>query len=270
MKKIVLCLFFVVWAGGLIFAQDIIVTKQSEKIEAKITDVEQDQIKYKKFSYQDGPTYTIKKSEIASIIYQNGDVETFANVEKQQNNTGNYGASQKFGEFVSGYCTHVSIRSRALLGGNYANYDGYVIGEKIDGLSDMEIENKIRSGELIYFQDMDFKNYLEKYDTEAYYKLKQGHACTVSAYILTCVAAAGAGAMLGILMGGGSSMAIVCCGAPALGIGLISIPLWISGSRICNSRVPEIYNNNNLRKNTTSLGLNVGVTGNGVGFRLNF
>ena len=58
-------------------AQDIIVTKDSRKIEAKVTEVNIDVVKYKVFANQDGPTYTILKSDIATIIYQNGNVEAF-------------------------------------------------------------------------------------------------------------------------------------------------------------------------------------------------
>ena len=58
-------------------AQDIIVTKDSRKIEAKVTEVRLDDVRYKAFSHQDGPTYSLLKSNIASIVYQNGQVETF-------------------------------------------------------------------------------------------------------------------------------------------------------------------------------------------------
>ena len=58
-------------------AQDIIVTKDSRRIEAKVTEVNIDDVKYKVFTHQDGPTYTLLKSDIVSILYQNGNVETF-------------------------------------------------------------------------------------------------------------------------------------------------------------------------------------------------
>ena len=58
-------------------AQDIIVTRDSKKIEAKVTEVNRDDVKYKVFTNQEGPTYTLPKSDIASIVYQNGQVDTF-------------------------------------------------------------------------------------------------------------------------------------------------------------------------------------------------
>ena len=273
-----------------IFAQDIIVTKQSEKIEAKITDVEQDCIKYKKFNYQEGPTYTIKKSEIASIIYQNGDVETFfeSSTQPQSNNESSSSNSYKREDFfsslkakyksnagqyqfVEGYCTHVSIRSKSLFGGNTIKYSGYVIGENVDGMSDFEIENKIRSGELAFFEDLEFKEYLKKYDTETYHKFKQGLDCNVSAYVLTSVACVGVIVMIALLYADASSMAVVCTSIPTLVLGGISVPLWISGSKICHSKVPEMYNNRNAnRQHTSSISWNVGLVGNGVGLQLKF
>ena len=59
------------------FAQDVIVTRDAKKINAKVMEVNAENIKYKLFEYQDGPTYTLPRSNIVSIIYQNGEVETF-------------------------------------------------------------------------------------------------------------------------------------------------------------------------------------------------
>ena len=59
------------------FAQDIIVTKDAKRIDAKVTEVNVDNIRYKRFDNPDGPLYTVSKKNIASIIYQNGQVEAF-------------------------------------------------------------------------------------------------------------------------------------------------------------------------------------------------
>ena len=57
------------------FAQDVIVTKDSKKIDVTIIEINVDNIKYKRFDNPDGPTYTLPKSEIVTIVYQNGQVE---------------------------------------------------------------------------------------------------------------------------------------------------------------------------------------------------
>ena len=56
------------------WAQDIIVTKDALKIEAKILEVSKSEIKYKKTSNMDGPTFVLSTDEISTIIYSNGEV----------------------------------------------------------------------------------------------------------------------------------------------------------------------------------------------------
>lgn len=58
-------------------AQDVIVKSDNTTIQSKITKVSDTEVEYKKWSNLDGPTYTIKKSEISSITYENGETENF-------------------------------------------------------------------------------------------------------------------------------------------------------------------------------------------------
>ncbi len=58
-------------------AQDIIVKKDGTSIHAKVLDITPNDIKYKKWSNLEGPTYTVLASEIQKIIYKNGDVDNF-------------------------------------------------------------------------------------------------------------------------------------------------------------------------------------------------
>lgn len=60
-------------------AQDVIVlnNQSADEIEAKVVEVSDTQIKYKKWSYQDGPTFTLDTSEIFVIKYQNGEKQRF-------------------------------------------------------------------------------------------------------------------------------------------------------------------------------------------------
>lgn len=55
-------------------AQDIIVTLDAKKIEAKITEVSKSEIRYKEADNLEGPTFVIETKEISSIIYANGKV----------------------------------------------------------------------------------------------------------------------------------------------------------------------------------------------------
>lgn len=58
-------------------AQDVIVKRDGSTILTKVLEVNQADIKYKKFSNQQGPTYTINKSEVMAINYESGDKDTF-------------------------------------------------------------------------------------------------------------------------------------------------------------------------------------------------
>jgi hypothetical protein len=73
------------------YSQDQLFKKDNSKIEAKILEINQTEIKYKLFNYQDGPTIIISKNDVAMIIYQNGTHEVFNNktepVIQTQNNT---------------------------------------------------------------------------------------------------------------------------------------------------------------------------------------
>ncbi len=59
-------------------AQDIIVKKNAEEIKAKILEVKQTEIKYKSFENLDGPIYSLDKSDVFFIKYQNGQKDIFS------------------------------------------------------------------------------------------------------------------------------------------------------------------------------------------------
>ncbi|MBO7074181.1 MAG: hypothetical protein J6W12_04680 [Bacteroidales bacterium] len=91
MKKLFLSLI-VLLIGFTAYSQDIIVTNDGNKIEAKVTEVEVEVIKYKKFGDNDGPIYTMKKTDISTILYENGSVDVFKREPqpKQNNMYGDY------------------------------------------------------------------------------------------------------------------------------------------------------------------------------------
>jgi hypothetical protein len=70
MKKILLIILSSVSIIG--YAQDQLFKKDNSKVDVKILEINPTEIKYKLFTYQDGPTITISKKEVALIIYQNG------------------------------------------------------------------------------------------------------------------------------------------------------------------------------------------------------
>lgn len=80
-------IFFLLLMAGQFMAgsaKDIIVLNSSDSIKAKILEVTPTEVKYKKMNYLDGPTFVILKSDIRTITYGNGDVESF--VQKEEKN----------------------------------------------------------------------------------------------------------------------------------------------------------------------------------------
>ncbi len=58
------------------WADDVIVCKDSKRIDAIITEVSLDEVKYKKKGNPDGPTFVLPLSEINTILYADGEVWT--------------------------------------------------------------------------------------------------------------------------------------------------------------------------------------------------
>lgn len=65
------------------FADDVIVTKDAQKINAKIEEVAPTEIKYKKANFLDGPTFVLPTSDILCIIFENDEVMIFEETKKE-------------------------------------------------------------------------------------------------------------------------------------------------------------------------------------------
>lgn len=76
MKKFIL-LALLVTVNLSAFAQDLIVLKDGTVIKSKVTEIGIQEIRYKKWSNLEGPSYVIEKSDVLSINYENGEVESF-------------------------------------------------------------------------------------------------------------------------------------------------------------------------------------------------
>jgi hypothetical protein len=76
-RKIIF-LFLLCWPGSFcVNSQDRIHKSDSSIIEAKVMEISEDLVKYKKFSNLSGPLYTINKAEVNMIVYENGEKEQF-------------------------------------------------------------------------------------------------------------------------------------------------------------------------------------------------
>jgi hypothetical protein len=59
------------------YAQDTIIKNNGEQILSRITEISSTEIKYKKFNFQEGPTYIEKKADVRSINYSTGVKQEF-------------------------------------------------------------------------------------------------------------------------------------------------------------------------------------------------
>lgn len=84
MKRFFLLLIATIGCIGTLSAQDIIVKSDGKKIEAKVSEISQTEVRYKRFSNPDGPTYVLPVGEILRIDYQNGESDTFGTTPKEQ------------------------------------------------------------------------------------------------------------------------------------------------------------------------------------------
>lgn len=75
-KNLLLVITFLYLTGS-VSAQDVILKKDNTTVLSKVLEITNAEIKYKKWSNQDGPTYSINRSEVTRINFQNGDVEQF-------------------------------------------------------------------------------------------------------------------------------------------------------------------------------------------------
>ncbi len=81
---LIVCAVVIVFFPSTSFSQDKIYKTDKTIIEAKVQEVGDAEIRYKKFSNQNGPVYTVKKDYVWMIIYENGEKEIYNQVQPKQ------------------------------------------------------------------------------------------------------------------------------------------------------------------------------------------
>ncbi|MDE6562470.1 MAG: hypothetical protein K2K75_13895 [Muribaculaceae bacterium] len=71
---LILCLLCCVASA---FAKDVITKTDGTKLDAKVEEISETVIKYRKASNPTGPVYTIPITSVATVLYENGDIDTF-------------------------------------------------------------------------------------------------------------------------------------------------------------------------------------------------
>jgi TM2 domain-containing membrane protein YozV len=86
MKKIIYAAILGLFFFSTVYSQDVITKSNGEDINAKIIEITQTEIKYKKFDHLDGPIYTLSLNDIFMVKYENGTKEVFSQEDKSNMN----------------------------------------------------------------------------------------------------------------------------------------------------------------------------------------
>ena len=84
MRKFIIVLAVICY-GNVLLAQDIIILKSGEEIKALVQEVGLNDLKYKKFENPNGPVYTLQKTNIFMVRYENGEKDVFNTVTETTN-----------------------------------------------------------------------------------------------------------------------------------------------------------------------------------------
>jgi hypothetical protein len=112
--------FLFLFSTAISFGQDILVKRDSSKIEAKVLEIKPTEIKYKYFNYQSGPTLIIDKNDVAYIVYQNGQKEIFTIIPVEPTETVVIYKSTRPAKKIGDYIT-VNIAAGLVMNENYVN-----------------------------------------------------------------------------------------------------------------------------------------------------
>lgn len=237
--------------AGFVSAQDVIITIDSKKIEAKILEVSQTEIKYKEKTNPNGPTFVLATSEINTIIYENGSVSTFNHAQKS-----------------------------ATLPSTNGNADTYNQSQFVAGTPITRSDKTYYMGDQHLTEDQ-YAQFVQKNCTQAYEAFTRGKKLRKTGYQLLAsglpIFAAGI-VFYGVGVGVGTSardesmiLGLGIPGAVMMGVGsgltIASIPCIVVGT-VRRNNSHEIYNTNCARPVT--LQFDVKAQGTGLGLAMRF
>jgi hypothetical protein len=84
MKKKFTIFFFFLFTATFCFSQDLLTKKSGEDIKVKVLEVSANEVKYKKFDNLNGPTFSILKSDLIMVRYENGTKDMFNETRKTE------------------------------------------------------------------------------------------------------------------------------------------------------------------------------------------
>ena len=235
------------------FAQDIIHTIDGRSIEAKVIEINDNDILYKTFDNLDGPNYRVPVSRVTRISFQNGTEQSFAPSISLFPSPYAYDSYGPYGPLRYRW-GHYYDRRGKLYGEQLRDY----LGVSLYGSDYLKAASQYQwgswltiGGAAVFLSSISFSAMLSDYnrsvasmDLPSSWRTDNDTSSIRAFY----------GAM-GLI------------GAACIGVG---IPLWIKGNRKLNVIADDYnqrYGRNAYGHNTS---LSIGATGNGVGLALNF
>lgn len=229
-------------------AQDRIIKKDKSEIKAKIIEISDTDVKYKKEDNPDGPTYSIKKYEVNIIIYKNGQVESFNDVSNTSAPTPSTSAttSANTNNANSSAVNHISIDKRY----RYTLFNS----------ANKEIESNVKFKDMMQYVQNDpslLRSYQKHKNSRTLNQVYNGVFFAYTTVLLT--------KMIKNISTPGystSTLSSVILIVGALGDLVFIIPNM--------KKTAKAFVNDYNKKNSNTTYLKLGVTNNGVGFALNF
>ena len=150
--KFLIALIVLCFVSQRLQAQDVIVKKDGTTILSKVLEVNEANLKYKKFKNPQGPTYSISLSEIMSVNYENGEKDTFEKINNPIKDSSNQMTSTKLieksadernQELISIYNRNYKLNSKEKKKDDYAKGCVLVFGMKSNSIiSNEDLEMK--------------------------------------------------------------------------------------------------------------------------------
>ena len=250
--KLILTCVLVALCGNA-FAQDIIRTIDGRSIEAKVLEINDNDIIYKTFDNPDGPDYRLSISRVARIVFQNGTEKSFAPSTFLYPGPYIYDHYGPYGPLEYRWGHYYDRRGR-LYGEQLRDY----LGVSLYGSDYLKASSQYHwglwltlGGAALLLSSVSFNAMMSDYDRSvasmnmpSSWQVEDSHS-SMGAYF----------AAEGLI------------GAACIGVG---IPLWVKGNRKLNA-IADDYNQRygrNAYGHASSL--SIGSTANGVGLALNF
>lgn len=235
-RALIVC--FAVMTSVVAMSQDVIITMDAKKIEAKILEVSKTEIKYKEQDNLEGPTFVLGVEEISSVIYANGKVVLYNQPEQPKTNVA---ASP-----VSKPKEPVKAVPQEIPGRIYKDKGKY----RYNGT---------------YIDSKEVALILKRENTFAYDQWKKGKGMLIGGAVCTGI---GSGLVVGGLITLVSQNYAACVGMECVALVPLGIGIGLSiGSNHACTKAIDIYNS---KYDQAAVQLKYGISANGIGLAISF